>query len=214
MQLGADVVAVADGTRTLKDAINACLRDGAESMADTHYFLGTVCGPPRRDPGGTTWRAYLDLAARAATRFSLPSVFMGYYNNSVFGMGAERFWASLPETGMPWGVHPPDLPPDEAAELNPVARWREIGPQHDPEELAGPGRDRPPSVGLRLLRHVMGRDRAEDRPLAGAWQRSWRDAARVRRCRSGSGSGRPPTYERCAAWLTLPSSAWQVSSAS
>ncbi len=44
-QLGARVVAVEDGTRTLKDAINAALRDWAESMADTHYVLGTVCGP-------------------------------------------------------------------------------------------------------------------------------------------------------------------------
>jgi tryptophan synthase beta chain len=44
-QLGAKVVAVTDGTRTLKDAINACLRDWVESMADTHYVLGTVCGP-------------------------------------------------------------------------------------------------------------------------------------------------------------------------
>src|SRR4029453_4196546 len=40
-QLGAKVVAVTDGTRTLKDAINACLRDWVESMADTHYVLGT-----------------------------------------------------------------------------------------------------------------------------------------------------------------------------
>jgi tryptophan synthase beta chain len=39
-QLGAEVVAVTDGTRTLKDAINACLRDWAESMADTHYVWG------------------------------------------------------------------------------------------------------------------------------------------------------------------------------
>ncbi len=44
-QLGAEVVAVEDGTRTLKDAINAALRDWAGSMADTHYVLGTVCGP-------------------------------------------------------------------------------------------------------------------------------------------------------------------------
>jgi tryptophan synthase beta chain len=44
-QLGAEVVAVTDGTRTLKDAINACLRDWAESMSDTHYLMGTVCGP-------------------------------------------------------------------------------------------------------------------------------------------------------------------------
>ena len=44
-QLGATVISVEDGTRTLKDAINAALRDWAESMADTHYVLGTVCGP-------------------------------------------------------------------------------------------------------------------------------------------------------------------------
>jgi tryptophan synthase beta chain len=44
-QLGAEVVSVTEGTRTLKDAINACLRDWADSMSDTHYVLGTVCGP-------------------------------------------------------------------------------------------------------------------------------------------------------------------------
>ena len=44
-QLGADVVSVTDGTRTLKDAINSAMRDWADSMADTHYVLGTVCGP-------------------------------------------------------------------------------------------------------------------------------------------------------------------------
>jgi tryptophan synthase beta chain len=44
-QLGATVVAVEEGTRTLKDAINSAMRDWAGSMADTHYVLGTVCGP-------------------------------------------------------------------------------------------------------------------------------------------------------------------------
>lgn len=44
-QLGAEVVAVTEGTRTLKDAVNACLRDWADSMDDTHYVLGTACGP-------------------------------------------------------------------------------------------------------------------------------------------------------------------------
>jgi tryptophan synthase beta chain len=44
-QLGAKVVPVGDGSRTLKDAINACLRDWVDSMSDTHYVLGTVCGP-------------------------------------------------------------------------------------------------------------------------------------------------------------------------
>ncbi|MDP6983016.1 MAG: tryptophan synthase subunit beta [Candidatus Latescibacteria bacterium] len=44
-QLGARVVSVEDGSATLKDAINECLRDWAFSMEDTHYALGTACGP-------------------------------------------------------------------------------------------------------------------------------------------------------------------------
>jgi len=44
-QLGAEVVSVADGTQTLKDAINASLRDWTASMGTTHYVMGTVCGP-------------------------------------------------------------------------------------------------------------------------------------------------------------------------
>ncbi len=44
-QLGAEIVAVKDGTKTLKDAINAAMRDWAFSFQNTHYVLGTVCGP-------------------------------------------------------------------------------------------------------------------------------------------------------------------------
>lgn len=44
-QLGAEVVSVEDGSATLKDAINECFRDWAYSMEDTHYVLGTACGP-------------------------------------------------------------------------------------------------------------------------------------------------------------------------
>lgn len=44
-QLGATVVTVKDGSRTLKDAINEALRDWATNMDTTHYVLGTVCGP-------------------------------------------------------------------------------------------------------------------------------------------------------------------------
>jgi tryptophan synthase beta chain len=44
-QLGATVVSVTDGTATLKDAINEAFRDWANSMDDTHYVLGTACGP-------------------------------------------------------------------------------------------------------------------------------------------------------------------------
>ena len=43
--MGAEVVAVESGGRTLKDAINEALRDWTASFADTHYLLGTAAGP-------------------------------------------------------------------------------------------------------------------------------------------------------------------------
>ncbi len=43
--MGAEVIPVTGGGRTLKDAVNEALRDWTESFADTHYLLGTVAGP-------------------------------------------------------------------------------------------------------------------------------------------------------------------------
>ncbi len=44
-QLGATVIPVAEGDQTLRDAINAALRDLISQPEETHYLLGTVCGP-------------------------------------------------------------------------------------------------------------------------------------------------------------------------
>ena len=43
--LGAEVVPVTAGSRTLKDAINEALRDWVANVDNTHYLLGTVAGP-------------------------------------------------------------------------------------------------------------------------------------------------------------------------
>lgn len=43
--LGAKVVAVKDGTRTLKDAVDAALNDLVENYEDTFYMLGSAVGP-------------------------------------------------------------------------------------------------------------------------------------------------------------------------
>ncbi len=43
--LGAGVTAVHEGTDTLKDAINAAMRDWAENVATTFYCIGSVMGP-------------------------------------------------------------------------------------------------------------------------------------------------------------------------
>jgi len=43
--LGAEVVAVESGSRTLKDAMNEAMRDWVASVDHTHYLIGTVAGP-------------------------------------------------------------------------------------------------------------------------------------------------------------------------
>lgn len=43
--LGAKVVPVQDGQRTLKDAINEAMRDWVTNVRDTHYLIGSAVGP-------------------------------------------------------------------------------------------------------------------------------------------------------------------------
>ena len=43
--LGAEVVPVDSGSKTLKDAINEAMRDWVTNLEDTHYLIGSVVGP-------------------------------------------------------------------------------------------------------------------------------------------------------------------------
>jgi len=43
--LGAEVIPVHSGSRTLKDAMNEALRDWVTNVDNTHYIIGTVAGP-------------------------------------------------------------------------------------------------------------------------------------------------------------------------
>ena len=43
--LGAKVVPVESGSKTLKDALNEALRDWVTNVEDTFYIIGTVAGP-------------------------------------------------------------------------------------------------------------------------------------------------------------------------
>ena len=43
--LGADVIPVTSGSRTLKDAMNEAMRDWVTNIDDTFYIIGTVAGP-------------------------------------------------------------------------------------------------------------------------------------------------------------------------
>jgi tryptophan synthase beta chain len=61
--MGAEVIEVTSGGRTLKDAINEALRDWAASFAHTHYLLGTAAGP---HPFPTLVREYQRVIGREA----------------------------------------------------------------------------------------------------------------------------------------------------
>ena len=43
--LGAEVVPVSSGSKTLKDALNEAMRDWVTNVDNTHYIIGTVAGP-------------------------------------------------------------------------------------------------------------------------------------------------------------------------
>lgn len=63
-QMGATVVAVEDGSRTLKDAINEAFRDWVSNMDDTHYALGTACGPYPFPEMVTWFQSIIGIEAR------------------------------------------------------------------------------------------------------------------------------------------------------
>lgn len=43
--LGAEVIPVKEGTRTLKDAVNSALKNWIENLDDSHYIIGSALGP-------------------------------------------------------------------------------------------------------------------------------------------------------------------------
>ena len=61
--LGAEVVGVGAGSRTLKDAINESMRDWVTRVGDTHYVLGSVLGP---DPYPRMVRDFQSVIGREA----------------------------------------------------------------------------------------------------------------------------------------------------
>ncbi len=61
--LGATVVPVTSGTRTLKDATTEAIRDWVTNVADTHYIIGSVVGPA---PYPRMVRAFQSVIGREA----------------------------------------------------------------------------------------------------------------------------------------------------
>jgi len=69
--LGAKVVAVTSGSRTLKDAMNEAMRDWVTNVDNTFYIIGTVAGP---HPYPMLVRDFQSIIGREARRQSLEQV--------------------------------------------------------------------------------------------------------------------------------------------
>src|SRR5213075_825976 len=69
--LGAEVITVNAGTRTLKDAINEAMRDWVTNVDDTYYLLGSVLGP---HPYPLMVREFQSVIGREARRQILEQV--------------------------------------------------------------------------------------------------------------------------------------------
>ena len=63
--LGATVVAVTSGSRTLKDALNEAMRDWVANVDDTFYIIGTVAGPHPYPQMVRDFQAIIGREARA-----------------------------------------------------------------------------------------------------------------------------------------------------
>lgn len=63
--LGAEVVPVTSGSRTLKDALNEAMRDWVSHVDDTFYIIGTVAGPHPYPQMVRDFQAIIGIEARA-----------------------------------------------------------------------------------------------------------------------------------------------------
>jgi tryptophan synthase beta chain len=66
--LGAEVVGVDAGSKTLKDAINEAMRDWTENVATTHYVLGSALGPHPYPSMVRQFQSVIGREARAQMR--------------------------------------------------------------------------------------------------------------------------------------------------
>ena len=98
--LGAKVVPVDSGSRTLKDAINEAMRDWVATYADTHYVLGSVLGPHPYPRMVRDFHAVIGREARAQARKALggrlPDLLVACVGGGSNAIGL--FHAFLPDT--------------------------------------------------------------------------------------------------------------------
>jgi tryptophan synthase beta chain len=101
--LGAAVVPVTGGSRTLKDAINEAMRDWVASTATTHYILGSVLGPHPFPTMVRDFHAVIGKEAKAQCRRAfgrLPDLLVACVGGGSNAIGLFREFLADPDVEM------------------------------------------------------------------------------------------------------------------
>ena len=99
--LGAEVVPVRSGTRTLKDATTEAIRDWVTNVTDTHYIIGSVVGPAPYPRMVRDFQAIIGVEARAQVLERvgrLPRAVVACVGGGSNAMGV--FHAFVPDAGV------------------------------------------------------------------------------------------------------------------
>jgi tryptophan synthase beta chain len=99
--LGAEVTAVATGSRTLKDAINEAFRDWVTTVENTHYCIGSVMGPHPFPVMVRDFQRVIGVEAREqvlAAAGRLPDAVIACVGGGSNAIGA--FHAFIPDDGV------------------------------------------------------------------------------------------------------------------
>jgi tryptophan synthase beta chain len=99
--MGATVVPVSSGTRTLKDATTEAIRDWVTSVTDSHYVIGSVVGPAPYPRMVRDFQAIIGVEARAQMlerAGRLPATVVACVGGGSNAMGV--FHAFVPDAGV------------------------------------------------------------------------------------------------------------------
>src|ERR1043165_2085201 len=99
--LGAEVIEVKAGSRTLKDAINEAMRDWVTNVTDTYYLLGSVLGPHPYPLMVREFQSVIGREARAqilAMTGALPDAIVACVGGGSNALGI--FDAFIPDTSV------------------------------------------------------------------------------------------------------------------
>jgi tryptophan synthase beta chain len=101
--MGATVVGVSSGTRTLKDALTEAIRDWVTTVNDTHYIIGTVAGPAPYPRMVRDFQSIIGREARAqmlARAGRLPHTVVACVGGGSNAMGIFHAFVDDPEVAL------------------------------------------------------------------------------------------------------------------